>query len=242
MTPAELMKAILQAPVDLLWNGGIGTYVKAAERDPRRRRRQGQRRDPGQRPRAARQVRRRGRQPRASPSSAASSTPWSGPSGTAAGSTPTSSTTPPGVDTSDHEVNIKILLDRVVKDGDLTEKQRNKLLAEMTDEVGELVLRDNYEQNLALANAAAHAPSLLHVHEDWMRRLEREGVLNRELEGLPTTPAGTPPPRARRGPHHAGAVGAAGLDQDRAGRRAARPPTCPTTPTSPSTCGPTSRR
>ena len=92
-----------------------------------------------------------------------------------------------GVDTSDHEVNIKILLDRVVKDGDLTEKQRNKLLADMTDEVGELVLRDNYEQNLALANAANHAPSLLHVHEDWMRRLEREGVLNRELEGLPTT-------------------------------------------------------
>ena len=66
-------------------------------------------------------------------------------------------------------MNIKILLDRVVADGDLTEKQRNDLLAEMTDEVGALVLRDNYEQNLALANAAAHAPSLLHVHEDWMR-------------------------------------------------------------------------
>ena len=49
LTPAELMRAILQAPVDLLWNGGIGTYVKAAERDPRRRRRQGQRRDPGRR-------------------------------------------------------------------------------------------------------------------------------------------------------------------------------------------------
>jgi glutamate dehydrogenase len=57
----------------------------------------------------------------------------------------------------------------------------------MTDEVGGLVLRDNYEQNLALANAANHAPSLLHVHEDWMRRLERDGVLNRELEGLPST-------------------------------------------------------
>ena len=53
MTPAELMRAILLAPVDLLWNGGIGTYVKARRRDPRRRRRQGQRRDPGQRPRPA---------------------------------------------------------------------------------------------------------------------------------------------------------------------------------------------
>ena len=57
----------------------------------------------------------------------------------------------------------------------------------MTDEVAALVLRDNYEQNLALANAAANAPSLLHVHEDWMRALEKRGVLNRELEGLPTT-------------------------------------------------------
>ena len=78
------------------------------------------------------------------------------------------------MDTSDHEVNIKILLDRVVADGDLTGKQRNELLASMTDEVATLVLRDNYEQNLALANAAANASGLLHVHEDWMRKLERE--------------------------------------------------------------------
>ena len=84
-------------------------------------------------------------------------------------------------------MNIKILLDRVVANGDLTEKQRNVLLAKMTDEVAALVLRDNYEQNLALANGAANAPSLLHVHEDWMRQLEKRGVLNRELEGLPST-------------------------------------------------------
>jgi glutamate dehydrogenase len=82
-------------------------------------------------------------------------------------------------------VNIKILLDRVVAAGDLTEKQRNHLLAEMTDEVATLVLRDNYEQNLALANAAANASSLLHVHEDWMRALEKRGVLSRQIEGLP---------------------------------------------------------
>ena len=74
----------------------------------------------------------------------------------------------------------------MVKDGDLTEKQRNSLLVEMTDEVADLVLRDNYEQNLALANALAHAPSLLHVHEEFMRGLEKEGVLNREVEGLPS--------------------------------------------------------
>ena len=132
MTPAELMKAILQAPVDLLWNGGIGTYVKASRRDPRRRRRQGQRRDPGQRRRAAGQVRRRGRQPRAAPSAAGSSTPRAG------GRINTDFIdNSAGVDTSDHEVNIKILLDRVVADGDLTGKQRNALLAEMTDEVAD---------------------------------------------------------------------------------------------------------
>ena len=71
----------------------------------------------------------------------------------------------------------------MVKDGDLTEKQCNLLLAEMTDEVATLVLQDNHEQNLALANAVAHAPSLLHVHEDWMRTLEADDVLVRELEG-----------------------------------------------------------
>ena len=95
-------------------------------------------------------MRRRGRQPRASPSSAGSSTPVDG------GRINTDFIdNSAGVDTSDHEVNIKILLDRVVADGDLTEKQRNALLAEMTDEVADLVLRDNYEQNLALANAVA---------------------------------------------------------------------------------------
>ena len=63
----------------------------------------------------------------------------------------------------------------MVSAGDMTAKQRNDLLAEMTDEVAALVLRDNYEQNLAFANAVAHAPSLLHVHEDWIRRLEQGG-------------------------------------------------------------------
>ena len=71
--------------------------------------------------------------------------------------------------------------------GDLTRERRNTLLAEMTDEVAGLVLADNYEQNLALANAVAHSKSLLHVHEDWMKKLERQGVLNRELEALPTS-------------------------------------------------------
>jgi glutamate dehydrogenase len=186
MTPAELMKAILKAPVDLLWNGGIGTYVKAAEESDA---------DAGDKANDA--IRIDGRELRAKCVGEGGNLGFTqlgrieyallGAERRGGRMNTDFIDNSAGVDTSDHEVNIKILLDRVVKDGDLTQKQRNKLLADMTDEVGALVLRDNYEQNLALANAADHAPSLLHVHEDWMRRLEREGVLNRELEGLPST-------------------------------------------------------
>src|SRR5690606_6805956 len=90
-----------------------------------------------------------------------------------------------GVDTSDHEVNIKVLLDQQVRDGDLTRKQRNELLQQMTEEVADLVLANNYNQNVALANALAMAPSLMHVHADWIGRLERLGMLDRQLEFLP---------------------------------------------------------
>jgi len=90
------------------------------------------------------------------------------------------------VDTSDHEVNIKILLDQVVRDGDMTDKQRNQLFLDMTDEVGRLVLEDNYAQNVVLAAARAQAPEMLHIHARYLRRLEREGLVNRELEFLPS--------------------------------------------------------
>lgn len=193
-TPAQLMKAILQAPVDLLWNGGIGTYVKGSGESHAA---AGDKSNDAIRV-DGRDVRARcigeggnlgltqaGRVEYALEGGGA-------PDGGGGRINTDFIDNSAGVDTSDHEVNIKILLDRVVKSGDLTAKQRNSLLAEMTDEVADLVLRDNYEQNLALANALAHAPSLLHVHEDFMRRLEREGVLNREVEGLPS------PRRVRR--------------------------------------------
>ena len=107
-----------------------------------------------------------------------------------------------GVDTSDHEVNIKILLDRVVADGDLTDKQRNALLATMTDEVADLVLADNYRAEHGAGQRLRGAPSLLHVHADWMRRLERAGRLDRELEFLPTSEGvrAAARPRARGSP------------------------------------------
>ncbi|MDX6375459.1 MAG: glutamate dehydrogenase [Nocardioidaceae bacterium] len=190
MTPAELMKAILQAPVDLLWNGGIGTYVKGEDESHA---------DVGDKANDA--IRINGSELRArcvgeggnlglTQAGRIEYVLSGGDSGGASEEGGRINTdfidNSAGVDTSDHEVNIKILLDRVVKDGDLTAKQRNTLLAEMTDEVAALVLRDNYEQNLAIANAVAHAPSLLHVHEDFMRRLEQAGTLDREIEGLPS--------------------------------------------------------
>ena len=95
-----------------------------------------------------------------------------------------------GVDTSDHEVNIKILLrQRRWRHGRLSLAERDELLASMTDEVAELVLAHNYDQNLALANAVHGAASMAHVHEDWMARLEDRGLLDREIEFLPSTEA-----------------------------------------------------
>ncbi|MGA4849216.1 NAD-glutamate dehydrogenase [Streptomyces sp. G5(2025)] len=179
MTPADLMRAILQAPVDLLWNGGIGTYVKSSVESNA---------DVGDKANDA--IRVNGSDLRVK---------VVGEGGNlgltqlgriefarAGGRINTDAIdNSAGVDTSDHEVNIKILLNAVVTDGDMTVKQRNKLLAAMTDEVGQLVLRNNYAQNTALANAVAQSPSLLHAHQRFMRRLGKQGHLDRSLEFLP---------------------------------------------------------
>jgi glutamate dehydrogenase len=90
------------------------------------------------------------------------------------------------VDCSDHEVNIKVLLDRVVADGDLTVKQRDQLLNSMTGEVATLLLRDHIEQTRALANAKAEAASMIDVHARCIRALEQQGKLDRSLERLPS--------------------------------------------------------
>jgi glutamate dehydrogenase len=180
LTPSELIKALLRAPVDLLWNGGIGTYVKAQEErhadvgdrandtvrvdaEELRCRVVGEGGNLGftQRARVA-YARGGGRVYMDAIDNSA------------------------GVDCSDHEVNIKILLDTVVAEGDLTGKQRNAILAEMADEVAGLVLRDNYEQTQAIATSTAQAASMAEVHERYVRSLEQAGALNRELECLPT--------------------------------------------------------
>ena len=82
-------------------------------------------------------------------------------------------------------MNIKILLDAVVEAGDLTEKQRNELLVEMTDDVAALVLQDNYEQAETLSLAEANAASMVDVHQRFLRFLESRRSLDRELEALP---------------------------------------------------------
>ncbi|NQW10723.1 MAG: NAD-glutamate dehydrogenase [Alphaproteobacteria bacterium] len=91
-----------------------------------------------------------------------------------------------GVDCSDHEVNIKILLGSIVQNGDMTLKQRDTLLEAMTDEVADLVLADNYDQTLALTIAAAQGVLLLDAQTRLMRELERSHIrLNRAIEYLP---------------------------------------------------------
>ncbi len=186
LTPAELMRAILLADVDLLWNGGIGTYVKATSETNA---------DAGDKANDA--IRVNGAELRCRAVGEGGNLGLTqrgrieyaveGCGGEGGRINTDFIDNSAGVDTSDHEVNIKVLLDRVVRDGDLTTKQRNALLASMTDDVARLVLRDNYEQNVALASAVMQAPQLLHVHEDWMLRLEREGVLDRALEFLPSS-------------------------------------------------------
>jgi glutamate dehydrogenase len=90
-----------------------------------------------------------------------------------------------GVDTSDHEVNIKILLADAIRDGVIPASARHQLLNEMTDEVASLVLRHNYRQNMTLAVARSQAPSLFHVHVRYLRKLVRDKRLNIERDVLP---------------------------------------------------------
>jgi glutamate dehydrogenase len=179
MTPNELISAILRAPVDLLWNGGIGTYVKASDETHAE---VGDRANNSVRVDAS-QLRckvvgeggnlgftQRGRIEYAR----------------AGGHIYTDSIdNSAGVDCSDHEVNIKILLNQIVADGDLTRKQRDELLAEMTDEVADLVLRTNYVQPQAISLAAYQAASMIDVHGRLIANLERDGRIDRVLDSLP---------------------------------------------------------
>ncbi|MEU4422602.1 NAD-glutamate dehydrogenase [Actinoplanes sp. NPDC024001] len=180
ISPAELMRAILKAPVDLYFNGGIGTYVKASAESHA---------DVGDKANDA--IRVNGSELRVKVVGEGGNLgltqrgriEFARSGGRVFTDFIDNSA---GVDCSDHEVNIKILLGGAVTDGELTMPERDELLAAMTDEVGALVLRDNYEQATALGNARAQAHSLLPVHRRMLKSLEERGELNRELEALPS--------------------------------------------------------
>jgi glutamate dehydrogenase len=175
LTPNELISAILKAPVDLLYNGGIGTYVKSSRQSHA---------EVGDR--ASDAIRVNGAELRCKVVAEGGNLGFTqlgrveyalkgGRINTDAIDNSA------GVSCSDHEVNIKILLGASA----LTLEQRNKLLADMTDEVAALVLRDNYFQTQSLSVSGALAPSLLDAQYRFIRSLEKSGRLNRALEYLP---------------------------------------------------------
>jgi len=179
MTPAELVNAILKAPVDLIYNGGIGTYVKAAAETHAQ---------VGDRANDA--VRINGRALRCKVFCEGGNLGCTQLGrieyALAGGRIFTDAIdNSAGVDTSDHEVNIKILLGQVISDGELTEKQRNALLISMTDDVASLVLRDNYFQTQALSVTGRIASQLLDAQQRFIQYLEKSGRLNRAIEYLP---------------------------------------------------------
>jgi len=179
LTPTELVHAILAAPVDLLWNGGIGTYVKSSSESHA---------DVGDRSNDS--VRVDANELRCKVVGEGGNLGFTQLAriefALGGGRTNTDSIdNSAGVDCSDHEVNIKILLNSVMADGDLTRKQRNELLAEMTDEVAEAVLQDNYRQVQAISLMEAQRDVLLDEQARMMRSLERAGRLDRKLEFLP---------------------------------------------------------
>jgi glutamate dehydrogenase len=179
LAPNELIAALLRAPVDLLWNGGIGTYVKASSEAHG---------DVGDKANDA--VRVDARQLRCRVVGEGGNLGFTQRGriefALAGGRINTDAIdNAGGVNCSDHEVNIKILLDAIVAAGDLTGKQRNELLAEMTEAVAERVLRGSYTQTQALSLARAQAPAMLDVHDRVMRYFEHAGRLDRALEALP---------------------------------------------------------
>lgn len=179
LTPNELIRKLLQAPVDLIWNGGIGTYVKHSQQAHI---------DVGDKANDVLRV--DGAQLRCrvfgeggnlgmtqlgrveyALNGGACNTDFIDNAG--------------GVDCSDHEVNIKILLQGATDEGDLTQKQRNQLLEDMTAEVAKLVLDNNYRQTLALSLAQFQVHARASEFARFMRDLERKGRLDRKLEFLP---------------------------------------------------------
>ncbi len=186
LAPTDLISAILRAPVDLLWNGGIGTYVKASGETHA---------EAGDKTNDALRV--DGEQLRCRVVGEGGNLGLTqrgrieyalhgGPDGEGGRINTDAIDNVAGVNCSDHEVNIKILLGTLVSDGGMTEDQRNELLFEMTDAVAESVLYASYTQIQALSLALAQAAPMVDVHARLIRHLEQVAGLNREIEFLPS--------------------------------------------------------
>ncbi|WP_438012656.1 NAD-glutamate dehydrogenase [Psychrobacter raelei] len=186
LTPNELIGRLLKAPVDLIWNGGIGTYVKSREESHA---------DVGDRANDA--VRVNGEDIRAKVFGEGGNLGctqqgrieyalYGGPQHEGGHLYTDAIDNSAGVNCSDHEVNIKILLGKVVEQGDMTTKQRNDLLKSMTDEVAQLVLRQNYLQPQALELSHLDGADNLTDHKRIIDYLEAQGRLDRAIEFLPS--------------------------------------------------------
>jgi len=180
MTPNQLINCLLKAPVDLLWNGGIGTYMKASQESHQ---------DAADRTNDA--VRVDATEIRAAVIGEGGNLGFTqlgriefAASGGKIFTDAIDNSA--GVDCSDHEVNIKVLANSVVASGDLTRKHRDELLADMTDEVANLVLRDNYLQTQCISQTHSEAPALLEDHARLIQHLEEIENLDREIEFLPS--------------------------------------------------------
>ena len=183
LKPFELQAHILKAPVDLLWNGGIGTYIKASTETHAQ---------VGDKANDALRI--DGNQVRARVIGEGGNLGLTQLGRIEAARSGVKLNTDAidnsaGVDTSDHEVNIKILIDQAVASGSLKPEERTEFLTAMTDEVGMLVLRDNYEQNVILEQARFQNSAMLRVHQRLIATLEQSGRLNRAVEYLPTDAA-----------------------------------------------------
>ncbi|WP_374763178.1 NAD-glutamate dehydrogenase [Yunchengibacter salinarum] len=180
LTPAQLIHAILQAEADLLWFGGIGTYVRDKSESNA---------DVGDRANDALRI--------TADQLAVKAVGEGGNLGMTQKARITFARrggrintdfidNSAGVDCSDKEVNIKILLDQVLADGRLKQDDRNQLLEDMTDSVSAIVLSDNYLQTQAISLAEEEAVSNRENHLGLIRLLERDMDLDREIENLPT--------------------------------------------------------
>jgi len=178
-SPDQVINAILKSPVQLLWNGGIGTYVKASTEtnvDVGDKANDAIRIDGGElRVQVVGEGGNLGMTQRGRVEAARKGVHLN----------TDAIDNSAGVDTSDHEVNLKILLAPLVAKGSLSREKRDELLHSMTQSVARLVLADNINQNVVLANARAGAPRLITVHQRMIRDLELKDLLNRALEYLP---------------------------------------------------------